>query len=69
MSHRFAQIDADSKRRDGQTYKVGHALIRDNPCQSVAEVSQKFTPAAAMIASTTAMIASPQINPDASGMR
>ena len=30
---------------------------------------QKFTPDAARMASTTAMIASPQINPEASGMR
>ena len=30
---------------------------------------QKFTPNAAITANTTAMIASPQINPDASGIR
>src|SRR5947207_2416145 len=71
MSHRFTQIDTDSKHagdsrcKDDARCFFKSVVIRVNLWLTIL---QKFTPNAAITASTTAMIASPQINPDASGI-
>src|ERR1700675_1370731 len=73
VSHRFTQMDADTKRCQKPDREGGQLSQLSIKCLAIVALAyarasdtlQKFTPTAAIIASTTAMIASPQINPDA----